>query len=204
MSRQAEVKRDTRETQIRIATDLAALDPAHEGGAAEPDVETGLPFFDHMLTAMAFHGGFGLMVRAAGDVEVDPHHLVEDTGIVLGESLHTVFREGGAVRRFGHAVIPMDEALSEATVDVCGRPTVVYRAELPQQYAGSFALWLLREFWSGLSMGARIALHLECRYGENAHHMVEALFKAVGRAIGQAYSPAGPASRPGMSTKGVI
>ncbi|MFW5683920.1 MAG: imidazoleglycerol-phosphate dehydratase [Spirochaetota bacterium] len=192
MSRRAEVERKTKETQIRVIVDMDQ--------ATEPDVETSLPFFDHMLTAMAFHGGFGLTVRAAGDVDVDPHHVVEDTGIVLGQCLETVLREGGPVARFGHAVVPMDEALSEATIDVCGRPTLVYRAELPQHYAGDFALWLLREFFSGLSMGARIALHLDCRYGENAHHMVEALCKAAGRAIGHAYRSAAA----GMSTKGVI
>jgi imidazoleglycerol-phosphate dehydratase len=192
MSRRAEAERKTKETQIRVIVDLDGRD--------EPDVDTSLPFFDHMLTAMAFHGGFSLVVRATGDVAVDPHHVVEDTGIVLGGCLDTIFREGGAVRRFGHAVIPMDEALSEATIDVCGRPTLVYRADLPQNYAGDFALWLLREFFSGLSMGARIALHLECRYGENAHHMVEALCKATGKAIGSAYATAGEQ----MSTKGMI
>lgn len=199
MSRRSEVERNTRETRIRIAVDLEQ--------AAEPSVTTGVPFFDHMLTAMAFHGGFGLEVAAEGDLEVDPHHVVEDSGIVFGSCLDRVFRDGGAVRRFGHAVIPMDEALSEATIDVCGRPTLVYRADYPQQYAGDFALWLVREFFSGLSMGARLALHLECRYGENAHHMVEALFKALGKALGQAYAPSSPsntAANTQMSTKGMI
>jgi imidazoleglycerol-phosphate dehydratase len=192
MSRRAEIERNTKETRIHVAVDLDTAD--------EPRVSTGLPFFDHMLTAMAFHGGFGLSVAASGDLEVDPHHVVEDTGIVLGSCLDRIFREGGAIRRFGHAVIPMDEALSEATIDVCGRPTLAYRADYPQQYAGDFPIWLFREFFSGMSMGARVALHLECRYGENAHHMVEALFKALGKALAAAYTPA--ASE--MSTKGVI
>ncbi len=192
MSRQARIGRDTKETRITMEVDL---DRAPGGRIA-----TGLPFFDHMLTAMAFHGGFDLLVDASGDLEVDPHHLVEDCGIVLGTCLEEVFREGGPVRRFGHAVIPMDEALAEATVDVCGRPTLVYRADLPQTHAGSFALWLLREFFGGLSMGARCALHLECRYGENAHHMAEALFKALGKAIASAYASADDE----MSTKGTI
>jgi len=192
MSRRAEIERTTKETSIRVVVDMNSDDT--------PEVITGLPFFDHMLTAMAFHGGFGLVVKASGDIDVDPHHVVEDTGIVLGSCLEQIFRDGGAVGRFGHAIIPMDEALSEATIDVCGRPTLVYRADLPQSYAGAFPLWLFREFFSGLSMGARIALHLDCRYGENAHHMIEALFKALGRSIGQAY-----ASRDSeMSTKGVI
>lgn len=193
MSRRVELERTTKETSISVAVDPDASDP--------PEVSTTLPFFDHMLTAMAYHGGFSLVVRASGDVDVDPHHVVEDTGIVMGTALERLFREGGPVRRFGHAVIPMDEALSEATVDVCGRATLVYHAEFPQQYAGTFALWLFREFFSGLSMGARIALHLTCRYGENAHHMIEALFKALGKALGSAYAPS---DATGMSTKGVI
>lgn len=192
MSRRAEVKRTTKETQIKLAVDFESR--------GEPAIETSLPFFDHMLHAMSFHGGFNLEVKASGDVDVDPHHVVEDTGIVLGESLDRVFRDGGPIRRFGHAVIPMDEALSEATIDVCGRPTLAYRADFPQTHAGDFALWLFREFFSGLAMGARIALHLECRYGENAHHMIEALFKALGKAIGIAYE----STSSEMSTKGMI
>ncbi|MFW5741871.1 MAG: imidazoleglycerol-phosphate dehydratase HisB [Spirochaetota bacterium] len=196
MSRRSEIERNTKETQIRISLDLDQ--------PAEPSVSTGVPFFDHMLTAMAFHGRFGLEVVAHGDLEVDPHHVVEDTGIVLGSCLDRVLREGGTINRFGHAVIPMDEALAEATIDVCGRPTLAYRADYPHQYAGSFALWLVREFFSGLSMSARLALHLECRYGENAHHMVEALFKALGRALGQAYGRSNTPANAGMSTKGMI
>ncbi len=196
MSRRSEVERNTKETRIRVVVDLE--------DAGEPSISTGIPFFDHMLTAMAFHGGIGLEVAAGGDLEVDPHHVVEDTGIVLGSCLEQIFREGSAIRRFGHAVIPMDEALSEATVDVCGRPTLAYRAEYPQDYAGDFAIWLFREFFSGLSMGARLALHLECRYGENAHHMVEALFKALGRALAQAFEPAAGPTGTEMSTKGMI
>ncbi|MFW5738252.1 MAG: imidazoleglycerol-phosphate dehydratase HisB [Spirochaetota bacterium] len=192
MSRSATIARETKETQISATVTMDSQ--------VEPHVSTGLPFFDHMLTAMAFHGGFGLTVQATGDIEVDPHHVVEDTGIVLGSCFEKLFREGSRVVRFGHAVIPMDEALSEATVDVCGRPTLVYHADLPQPYAGAFALWLFREFFSGLAMGAKIALHLDCRYGENAHHMVEALFKALGKALGTAYSEA----KGDMSTKGVI
>ncbi len=192
MSRRASVERKTKETQIIIGVDL---DRAPQGR-----ITTGLPFFDHMLAAMAFHGGFDLSVNGTGDLDVDPHHLVEDCGIVLGRCLETVFREGGSIRRFGHAVIPMDEALAEATIDVCGRPTLIYRAALPQSHAGSFPLWLLREFFAGLSMGAQCALHLECRYGENAHHMAEALFKALGKAMGAAYASADDE----MSTKGTI
>lgn len=193
MSRSAAVTRTTRETDITISIDLDR--------GAEPEVQTGLPFFDHVLCSLGHHGGFALKVSATGDTDVDPHHLVEDTGLVLGACLDKVFREGGAVARFGHAVIPMDEALSEATIDVCGRPTLHYSAEYPQDYSGDFPMWLFREFFTGLAQSARIALHLTCRYGENAHHMVEALFKALGKALAMAYAPGGEA---GMSTKGVI
>jgi imidazoleglycerol-phosphate dehydratase len=196
VSRAERQKRETKETQIEVALEL--------DGSREVAVSTSLPFFDHMLTACAFHGGFGLLINATGDIDVDPHHVVEDTGIVMGSCFEQVMRSGGAIARFGHAVIPMDEALSEATIDVCGRPTLVYRTDFPQAYAGTFPLWLFREFFAGFSMGAKCALHLECRYGENAHHMIEALCKAFGRAIGGAFALAGGTDTAAMSTKGAI
>jgi imidazoleglycerol-phosphate dehydratase len=186
--------RTTRETDITVSLSFESH---------EVKVDTTVPFFDHMLHAFAFHGGFGLSIRATGDTGVDPHHLVEDTGLVIGSCLASIFRSSGGVARFGHAVIPMDEALSEATIDVCGRPTLVYRPSYPQDYAGAFPLWLFREFFLALTNRAEISLHLECRYGENSHHMVEALFKALGKAIAQAYAPAGPSDAT-MSTKGAI
>ena len=193
MSRTATITRTTKETEITITVTL--------DGAAEAQVSTGLPFLDHMLAALAFHGKIGLVVLASGDVAVDPHHLVEDTGIVLGSCLRQIFRDGGPVNRFGHAVIPMDEALSEATIDICGRPTLHYRADFPQDYSGEFPMWLFREFFLGLTMSAKIALHLDYRHGENAHHMIEALFKALGKAISIAYAPAAESE---MSTKGSV
>lgn len=193
MGRAATITRKTRETDITITVDMES--------AWEPAVSTTLPFFDHVLTAMAFHGGFSISVAATGDTEVDPHHLVEDVGIVLGSCLEEIFREEGSVVRFGHAVVPMDEALSEATIDVCGRPTLYYHPVFPQDVSGDFPMWLFREFFLGLSTAAKIALHLNCRYGENAHHMIEALFKALGRTIAAAYAPARDAR---MSTKGAV
>ncbi|MBU8914354.1 MAG: imidazoleglycerol-phosphate dehydratase HisB [Spirochaetales bacterium] len=193
MSRTATITRTTNETEITITVTL--------DGAAEAQVSTGLPFLDHMLTALAFHGEIGLVVLASGDVTVDPHHLVEDTGIVLGSCLDQIFRDGGPVKRFGHAVIPMDEALSEATIDICGRPTLHYHGDFPQDYSGEFPMWLFREFFVALAMSAKIALHLDCRHGENAHHMIEALFKALGKAISIAYAPAAESE---MSTKGSV
>ena len=189
--RRIEIARATRETDITLA-----LDPDGPPGGS---VRTGLPFFDHLLTSMAFHGRMGLTVSAKGDLEVDPHHLVEDTGLVLGQALAGLLERTGSVARFGHAVIPMDEALSEVTIDVCGRPTLELHADFPQPTAGAFDLSLLREFFTGLSSQARISLHVEVRRGENSHHMAEAAFKALGRALAQAYAAGGP-----MSTKGRV
>jgi imidazoleglycerol-phosphate dehydratase len=137
---------------------------------------------------MAFHGAFSIRVEALGDTDVDPHHLVEDVGLVLGDTLAKLSWDTGPVKRFGHAVIPMDEALSEVTVDVSGRPSLIYQASFPQSHAGDFDLALLREFMVALSGRARISLHGTVRYGENSHHMAESLFKALGKAIGQAYT----------------
>lgn len=192
-SRKVERTRTTKETDISVG-----LDPDERGAGP---IETGLPFFDHLLQAMAFHGPLGLSVSARGDIDVDPHHLVEDTGLVLGQAFTAVLAATGSVARFGHAVIPMDEALAEAVVDVCGRPTLSWRASFPQTHAGAFDLSLLREFLTGLVAEARISLHLEVRRGENGHHMAEAAFKALGRALHAAYRAAGEA---GMSTKGRI
>jgi imidazoleglycerol-phosphate dehydratase len=189
--RRVETARTTRETEITVGLDLS--------GAGDIRVETGLPFLDHLLTSMAFHGGFGLAVKARGDVEVDAHHLVEDTGLVLGAALADVYRRSQPVARFGHAVIPMDEALAEVAVDVCGRPTLGWRPRFPQARAGGFDLWLLREFFLALVDQARISVHVDTRGAENSHHAAEAVFKALGRALAQAYGP-GRA----MSTKGAI
>jgi len=174
-----EIERTTKETKIRLVLDLES--------AKAPEISTGLPFFDHLLTALAFHGGFFLKVNAAGDLEVDPHHLVEDVGLVLGMAFQDRQKSLSSFMRFGHAVIPMDEALSEVTVDICGRPTAVYKVQYPQTHAGTFDLSLLREFMIALSSKAEIALHAEARYGENGHHIAECLFKALGKALAQAY-----------------
>ena len=179
--RRVESKRTTKETDVAVGLDLS--------GPADIQVDTGLPFFDHLLTSMAFHGGFGLSVKARGDVEVDAHHLVEDTGLVLGTALADILRRSQPVARFGHAVIPMDEALAEVAVDVCGRPTLGYRPRFPQARAGNFDLWLLREFFLALADQARISIHVDTRGAENSHHAAEAVFKALGRAISEAYGP---------------
>ena len=184
--------RRTRETEISMS-----LRP---DAAGEVSVATGIPFFDHMLHAMAFHGGMTLSVKAAGDLAVDPHHLVEDVGLVLGELLDQWVEKNGPVERFGSATVPMDEALARVIVDVCGRPTPVLRADFPQPRAGAFDLHLVREFWVALASRSRTSLHGVVEYGENAHHMVEALFKALGVALGRAYAP----RQDVRSTKGVL
>jgi imidazoleglycerol-phosphate dehydratase len=190
-ARRIETSRKTKETDVAIVLDLS--------GPGDIRVDTGLPFFDHLLTSMAFHGGFGLQTTARGDVDVDAHHLVEDTGLVLGNALADILQRCQPVARFGHAVIPMDEALAEVAVDVCGRPTLGYRPRFPQARAGSFDLWLLREFFLALANQARISIHVDTRGAENSHHAAEAVFKALGKALAQAYGP-GRA----MSTKGEL
>jgi imidazoleglycerol-phosphate dehydratase len=190
--RKVQIARKTRETDISLT-----LDPDARGGG---QVSTGLPFFDHLLTSMAFHGRFSLDVDAKGDLDVDAHHLVEDVGLVLGQAFSEVLGKGGQVKRFAHAVIPMDEALAQVTIDVCGRPTLVWRVRLPQAWAGTFDLSLLREYFDGLAAQARISLHVEARRGRNSHHIVEAVFKALGRSLKESYAPADDE----MSSKGRI
>lgn len=177
------IERKTKETEITVSL-AEAFEPD-----PNPAIDTAVPFFNHMLHALLFHGGFGGSVTGRGDVEVDPHHLVEDTGLVLGEALLKLQERRGSIVRFGHSVVPMDDALAEATVDASMRPYMVYRAAFPQAFAGTFDISLAREFFQGLASKARINLHLEARYGENSHHMVEALFKACGKALGRAYAP---------------
>ena len=189
--RRARVERHTNETQITVAIGL------DDGGSVS--IDTPVPFFSHMLEAMSFHGGFSLSVRARGDVEVDPHHLVEDVGLVLGDGLRAARGAVGVVR-FASALVPMDDALAEVVVDVGGRPYLHYEANYPQPAAGDFDVALVREFLLALAMRAAINLHVTLRHGANAHHMVEALFKALGRALAAAYAPSGRA----MSTKGRV
>lgn len=191
-SRKVQIARKTRETDITLT-----LDP---DAAVAGVVRTGLPFLDHLLTSMSFHGSLGLVVEGSGDLEVDPHHMVEDTGLVLGQAFSDLLERTGHVTRFGHAVIPMDEALAEVTIDVCGRPTLSWHAIFPQPMAGTFDLSLLREFFIALVAQARISLHIDIRRGENSHHMAEAAFKALGKALQQAYG----ASSQEMSSKGRI
>jgi imidazoleglycerol-phosphate dehydratase len=136
---------------------------------------------------MAFHGGFSLELRARGDLQVDFHHTVEDTGLALGEAFRSVIDAHGPVERFAHAVVPMDEALSAVTMDACGRPAAVFSGVFPQSRAGDFDVALLRDFFQAFANSSKSAVHASCEYGENSHHMAEALFKAFGMALRLAY-----------------
>jgi imidazoleglycerol-phosphate dehydratase len=191
-----EIKRETGETQIELVLDLEKRE--------RPRINTGLPFFDHMLYAMAFHGKFFLQIEARGDLEVDPHHLVEDTGLVLGQALLKSFREKGAINRYSMAKIPMDDALSEVVIDVCNRPYLVYKVNFPQETSGNFPNFLFKEFFQALVSEAKINLHLLSHYGENSHHISESLFKALGIGIEYAFRKTGASGIESMSTKGVI
>ena len=192
-TRSVKMNRSTKETDISLKLDMDA-----EGTS----IATGLPFFDHLLHAMAYHGGFALDIEAKGDIELDPHHLVEDFGLVLGKALAETVDKFGPIARYGHSVIPMDDALCEVTLDAGGRPYLVYLADYPQEYCGAFHTPLIREFLLALANSARINLHAQCRYGENSHHIAEALFKALGRALSPSYS----LNKGGRdsSTKGIV
>lgn len=191
-----ELHRVSKETDVRAILDI--------GKAGESSIKTELAFFNHMLTAMAFHGGFQLKLEAFGDIDVDPHHLIEDAGLVIGSAFEQARLKSDGIKRYGSALIPMDDALSEAIVDAGGRPYLYWKVNWPQKRVGNFGLPLLREFFWGLATGGKMNLHLSVRYCKNAHHAAEALFKAVGRAIGEAYKPNRGGGIEGMSTKGVL
>ena len=174
MSRSAQVHRSTRETDVTVELDL-------DGGRA--DISTGVGFFDHMLTALAVHGGLGLTVKAQGDLEVDCHHTVEDVGIVLGQALGKALGDKAGLARYGHAFVPMDEALAFCAVDVSGRPFLVFEGEFPQERIGEYDSCMTEEFFRAVAMNSGITLHLRCEYGKNAHHMVEAMFKAFAHGL---------------------
>lgn len=191
MMREGSYSRQTRETSIDATICL-------DGGNVE--VSTGIGFFDHMLEAFAVHGGFGMTVRAMGDWHVDGHHTVEDTGIVLGKALAQALGDKSSIARFGSFFVPMDEALAFAAVDVSGRPFLVLDAAFREERVGEFDTCLTMEFFRALAFNAGITLHMKVEYGSNAHHMIEALFKAAAHAIRLAVTPAQGC----LSTKGSL
>lgn len=179
--RTATVERTTNETDIRIAVNL--------DGTGAVEVETGVPFFDHMLDAFGRHGLFDLSVRAVGDIDVDAHHTVEDVGIVLGQAFSQALGDKRGIARFGSQFVPMDEALVLAACDVSGRGQLHYDVALPIEIIGTFDTTLAKEFFVALASNAGVTLHVRSFAGENAHHIIEAAFKAAGRALCAACAP---------------
>ncbi len=174
MLRTSVQNRKTKETDIKLELSL-------DGGEAA--VSTGVGFFDHMLNAFAVHGGFGLKIEAQGDLWVDCHHTVEDVGIVLGKSFAQALGDKSAIARYGSFYIPMDEALAFASVDISGRPFLVFQASFQQECVGDFDTCMTEEFFRAFAMNAGITLHIRLEYGMNAHHEIEAIFKAVAHAM---------------------
>ena len=173
--RRASIERKTRETGIRVAL---ALD-----GSGQYQVATGIPFFDHMLESFAKHGLFDLELRAKGDLDVDLHHTVEDVGITLGQAVRQALGKAEAIRRYGHCLVPMGEAKVEVAVDVSNRPFLVYRVDLANDRIGSFDVSLVEDFLWAFAQNAGLDLHVEQRYGRSPHHVVEAVFKGLARAL---------------------
>lgn len=190
--RTAEITRKTKETDITVQLDL-------DGGNV--DISTGIGFFDHMLTAFAVHGGMGLTLKAVGDLQVDGHHTVEDVGIVLGKAFKEAIGDMKGIARYGTAFIPMDEALGFASIDISGRPFLMFNAEFSDDRIGEFDTCLTEEFFRAFAFNAGVTLHLKCEYGKNDHHIAEALFKAAAHAIKAAKAVSGNEI---LSTKGVL
>lgn len=176
--RTARIARTTKETDIELSVDL--------DGTGTTDIETGIGFFDHMLTAFGRHGLFDLSVRAEGDLEVDGHHTVEDIGIVAGQAFASALDDKRGIRRFGSIALPMDEALILAAVDISGRGQLFWEADVPAVMVGSFDATLAKEFFIAFAANAGVTLHIRELAGENTHHVIEGMFKAVARAMRQA------------------
>ena len=188
----AEISRKTKETDISLSLCL-------EGGAVS--VSTGIGFFDHMLTALAFYAGWGLTLRVEGDLYVDGHHTVEDTGIVMGQAFRQALGDKVGIRRFGTAYVPMDEALCRTVLDCSNRPYLVFQADMPQPMIGGDDSCLTKEFMQAFAVHGGITLHQTCEYGDNAHHITEALYKSLGMALKEAAQVVGSGV---TSTKGVL
>jgi imidazoleglycerol-phosphate dehydratase len=195
-ARTASVRRDTQETRIELSLDL--------DGAGNADLATGLPFFEHMLTQIARHGLVDLRLRAEGDLEVDAHHTVEDVGIVLGQAVAKAVGDKRGITRYGHAYVPLDEALSRVVIDFSGRPGLIYQVDYVRPRIGDFDVDLLREFFQGFVNHAQVTVHLDNLRGDNAHHQAETLFKAFGRALRMAVTPDARMSGQIPSTKGSL
>jgi imidazoleglycerol-phosphate dehydratase len=195
MKRYADTERTTRETKIKAAI--------HLDGAGEYDITTGIPFFDHMLTLFSVHGFFDLTVSAVGDIAVDHHHTVEDVGLVMGDLIDTALGDRKGIRRYGYAEVPMDDALTAVTIDLSNRPYLVYR--LPEGFKNrpDGQTLLYKEFFRALANRSGMNLHINMRYGDNDHHVIESVFKAFARSLDQATGIDERVSRV-LSSKGVL
>ncbi|GAA4069613.1 MAG TPA: imidazoleglycerol-phosphate dehydratase HisB [Bacilli bacterium] len=193
--REATKQRKTFETEIEVTVKLDEPE--------QVEIDTGVGFFDHMLTLFARHGRFGLIVKVNGDLEVDGHHTVEDTGIVIGQLIKEALGDKKQINRYGTAYVPMDEALGFVSLDISGRPYLVFDVEQLNQKVGNFDTELVREFLQSFSTHAGITLHARVLYGINTHHKIEAIFKALGRALGEAMT-INPNIKGVNSTKGLI
>jgi imidazoleglycerol-phosphate dehydratase len=192
-ARTAELHRETKETTVDVTLVV--------DGTGATDVTTGIPFFDHMLQQLGKHAGFDLTVRAKGDLDVDLHHTVEDVGIVLGNALQQALGDKVGVRRFANALVPLDEALVQVALDLSGRPFLVYDIDPVAEWIGTFDPQLAEEFWKGFVDGGRVTLHLRSVSGKNGHHVIEASFKGVARALRDAVRVEGTGI---PSTKGTL
>jgi imidazoleglycerol-phosphate dehydratase len=194
MARSAEVKRKTKETDVSLLVNL-------DGG--EVSTETGVGFLDHMLDLLGRHARIGLAVRATGDLETGAHHTVEDVGIALGQAIDEALGDRSGIRRYGYMAVPMDEALGMCAIDISGRPLCLFEAELPPVAIAGFDTELTEEFFRAVATNAKLTLHVGTRYGSNAHHMIEACFKAFARALREAVEI--DPGEPGVpSTKGTL
>jgi len=193
--RKAEVNRKTKETEVVLKLDL--------DGSGKHSINTSIPFFDHMLSLLAYHSGIDLFLKAKGDIRVDSHHTVEDVGICLGGGIRKAMGEAKGIQRYGMATVPMDETLVSVALDLSMRPCLVFHMKLRRSKIGTFDLELVEEFFRAFCNHARITLHINLLYGRNSHHMVEAVFKGVGRALREAVSIDERTSQV-PSTKGVL
>ena len=194
--RTAEVVRDTKETQIRVSVDL-------DGNGAST-ISTGIGFYDHMLDSFARHAGFDLTVETKGDLHIDMHHTVEDTGIVLGQAVAQALDGFKGVRRFGHAYIPMDETLTRCALDLSNRPYLIWKVAFARPKVGEMDTELFKEFHHAFAMNAGACVHIETLYGDNSHHIAESGFKALARALRMAVEPDPKTHGHAPSTKGVL
>ncbi len=194
--RTAEIERNTLETQITVSVNL--------DGTGERAFETGLPFLEHMLDQVARHGLVDMNIRATGDLEIDAHHTVEDIGITLGQAVNKAIGDKKGIRRYGHAYVPLDEALSRVVIDFSGRPGLEYSVDFVRQTVGDFDVDLFHEFFQGFVNHAQVTLHIDNLKGGNAHHQIETVFKAFGRALRMAMEPDPRMSDVMPSTKGSL